>query len=169
MKGGRTQATAFAPATVANVAVGFDILGIAIDGVGDRVTVKKIPEKTVRIERITGVPGAGEIPRDAVTNTAGVPLLNMIERFQLSFGFEVIIDKGITLGSGMGGSAASAVGAVVAANALLDQPLSREILLDLALDGEALASGARHADNIAPCLYGGMTLSEVSPQASVEE
>ncbi len=169
MSGGRAQATAFAPATVANVAVGFDILGFAIDGVGDRVTVKKIPEKTVRITRITGVPGANEIPCDAITNTGGVPLLNMIERCQLGFGFEVTIEKGITLGSGMGGSAASAVGAVVAANALLDQPLSREILLDLALDGEALASGARHADNIAPCLYGGMTLSEVSPVASVIE
>jgi homoserine kinase len=158
MSSSTQTATAFAPASIANVAVGFDILGFAMDQVGDRVTVARLPNvRDVSVRSITGV--VTDLPFDARKNTAAVALLAMIEKLELSFGFEVSIHKGIAMGSGMGGSAASAVGAVVAANALLERPLSTTRLLEFALAGEAAASGAIHADNVAPCLYGGLTLS----------
>jgi homoserine kinase len=150
------QATAFAPATVANVAVGFDVLGFAIDGAGDEVRVRRIPAaEGVRIEAITGVvPG---LPDDPRRNTASVALLALLERRRVDHGFAVAIRKGIPLGSGMGGSAASAVAAVVAANRLLGDALADAELLRCAVAGEAAASGAGHGDNAAACLYGGLT------------
>ena len=151
-------ATAFAPATVANVAVGFDILGFSMDQVGDRVTVSRDDgSRGVTVESITGV--VTELPRDATRNTASVALRAMLDELKPGCGLRVAIDKGIPLGSGMGGSAASAVGAVVAADALLKARLSPEKLLEFALAGESAASGSAHADNIAPCLYGGLTLA----------
>ncbi len=150
-------ATAFAPATVGNVAVGFDILGFATDSIGDRVTVRRIDEPTVRIDTIEGV--VTDLPRKADENTATVGLVQLIDDQELDFGFEVDIDKGIPLGSGMGGSAASAVGAIVAANGLLDEDLGLERMLCYALLGESVASGAIHGDNVTPCLYGGLTLT----------
>ncbi|NLI74926.1 MAG: homoserine kinase [Candidatus Riflebacteria bacterium] len=221
-------ATAFAPATVANVAVGFDLLGFAISGFGDTVTVRRIEEPTVRIVSSTwspalagaasrgtfpapvgavgresgggtgdglpaGLPGAagrptpgGEaapplpggpvsgrpatpgllepLPLDAAKNTAGVVLIGLREKLGLSFGFAVEVVKGIPLGSGMGGSAASAVGALVAANALLERPLPQPDLFTLSLLGETLAGGAPHGDNVGPCLCGGLLLARrVSP------
>jgi len=146
------QATAFAPATIANVAVGFDVLGFAFDGVGDRVTVARSPEPGVRLTS----QGGEALPLDAHQNTAGVALLRMMEDLDLGFGFDVELHKGIPLSSGLGGSAASAVGAVVAANHLLDTPRPRVDLLPYALAGEAVASGAMHGDNVVPCLFGGM-------------
>ncbi len=160
----RMSATAFAPATVANVATGFDILGFAIDGIGDRVTVSRSETPGVTISAIRGIINVSGIPLEAHKNTAGVPLLKMLESARPGFGFTIEIEKSIPLGSGMGGSAASAVGAVVAANALLEKPFSLEDLLGFALEGEAIASGAKHADNVAPCLYGGVTLT--NPGAS---
>jgi homoserine kinase len=151
------RATAFAPASVGNVAIGFDILGFAIDTLGDRVTVTRREAPGVEIAAVRGV--AETVPLEARDNTAGRALLALQDAVRPRFGFRVEIDKGIPLGSGLGGSAASAVGAVVAANALLPQPLSRLELLQFALAGEALASGARHADNIAPCLFGGLALT----------
>ena len=151
------RATAFAPASVGNVAIGFDILGFAIDTLGDRVTVTRRAAPGVEIAAVRGV--AEQVPLEALDNTAGRALLALQDAVRPRFGFRVEIDKGIPLGSGLGGSAASAVGAVVAANALLPQPLSRLELLQYALAGEALASGARHADNIAPCLFGGLALT----------
>ena len=151
------RASAFAPASVGNVAIGFDILGFAIDTLGDRVTVTRRETPGVEIAAVRGV--AEEVPLEASDNTAGRALLALQDAVRLRFGFRVEIDKGIPLGSGLGGSAASAVGAVVAANALLPQPLSRLELLQFAMAGEALASGARHADNIAPCLFGGLALT----------
>jgi homoserine kinase len=153
----REQASAFAPASVGNVAIGFDILGFAIDTLGDRVTVSRRDAPGVEVSAVRGV--AGELPREAQDNTAGRALLALQEAVHPSFGVRVEIDKGIPLGSGLGGSAASAVGAVVAANALLPQPLSRLELLQFAMAGEAVASGARHADNIAPSLFGGLVLT----------
>ena len=151
------SATAFAPATIANVAVGFDILGFPIDAVGDKVTVSKIDEAgKVEIEKITG---DSQIPKDATKNTATVGLIKLCKDLKLKHGFRVSIEKGIPIGSGMGGSAASAVGAIVAANALLEKPLSPEKLIAYALEGECVASGSKHADNIAPCLLGGLVLS----------
>jgi len=159
------SATAFAPATVANVAVGFDILGFAIEPVGDVVTVTLTDRGTdrasVRIKEIvndTGTSGALDIPLDPACNAATVGLIKLCDELRLNFGFEVTIRKGIALGSGMGGSAASAVGALVAANSLLQSPPPRHALLEYALLGEQAASGTAHPDNIAPCLFGGMTL-----------
>ena len=153
----REQATAFAPASVGNVAIGFDILGFAVDALGDRVRVARRAAPGVEIAAVRGI--AGELPRNAADNTAGRALLALQETVRPGFGFVVEIDKGIPLGSGLGGSAASAVAAVVAANALLPAPRERLELLTFAMAGEAVASGGRHADNIAPALYGGLVLT----------
>jgi homoserine kinase len=160
-------ATAFAPATVANVAVGFDVLGFPVDGVGDTVTAERVwPDAggrpSVTIGSITGV--VSGLPLDASRNTAGIVLQNLIRILDLPFGFRLSVDKGIPLSSGMGGSAASSSAALVAANALLDKPLDLEALLGFALSGEELASGSAHGDNVAPCLYGGLViLRSVNP------
>ncbi|WP_313492769.1 homoserine kinase [Stenotrophomonas sp.] len=151
------QARAFSPASVANVAVGFDLLGYAVPDVGDRVTVRRIDAPEVRIVAIRGT--AVELPLDAPRNTAGAALIALRQALALPFGFEVEIDKGIPLSSGMGGSAASCVAALVAANALLDVPLSREQLYRYSLEGEAVASGSRHGDNLGPMFLGGLVLS----------
>ena len=152
-----TWATAFAPASSGNVAIGFDILGFAVDALGDRVTVSRTDRPGVTISGITGV--AGELPSNPAQNTAGRSLLAMQEALQPGFGFDMHIEKGIPLGSGLGGSAASAVGAVVAANALLAKPCENLELLKFAMQGEAVASGSMHVDNIAPSLYGGLVLT----------
>lgn len=154
---GLREARAFAPASVANVAVGFDLLGYAVAGVGDTVTVRRIDAPDVRIAAIRGA--VVELPREAANNTAGAALIALREALALPFGFEIEIDKGIPLSSGMGGSAASCVAALVAANALLDVPLSREQLYLYSLDGEAVASGSRHGDNLGPMFLGGLVLS----------
>ena len=150
-------ATAFAPASVGNVAIGFDILGFSVAALGDRVTVSRTEERGVTITGITGV--AVKLPTDPAQNTAGRALLAMQETLHPGFGFAMRIDKGIPLGSGLGGSAASAVGAVVAANALLPQPCSKLELLKYAMQGEAVASGSMHVDNISPSLFGGLVLT----------
>lgn len=150
-----SSATAFAPASCGNLCVGYDVLGLCYSGVGDTVTVTKIDEKKVIIESIEG---NDSLPLEASKNTAGIVLINLIEQEKLNFGFSLKIKKGISLGSGMGGSAASSVGALVAANSLLDKPLSKKELLEYSLKGEELACGSGHADNVAPCLYGGVVL-----------
>jgi len=152
-----TRATAFAPASVGNVAIGFDILGFAVDCLGDRVSVARRAEPGVSIGAIRGIPEA--LPLEPERNTAGRALIAMQSALALPFGFHMEIDKGIPLGSGLGGSAASAVGAVVAANALLPVPCSRLELLKFAMQGEAVASGSLHVDNIAPSLFGGLVLT----------
>jgi len=157
VSGARERVTVFAPASVGNVAIGFDILGFALAAVGDRVTVARRCAPGVQISAVRGI--AGKLPHEAHDNTAGRALLAMGEALRLDFGFTVEIDKGIPLGSGLGGSAASAVGAVVAANALLPAPCNPLELLQFAMAGEAVASGARHADNIAPSLFGGLVLT----------
>lgn len=151
------QVQAFSPASVGNVGVGFDILGHVIAGAGDTVTVRRIDEPVVRITSIRGT--TVDLPLDAPSNTAGAALIAMREALALPFGFEMEIDKGIPLGSGMGGSAASCVAALVAANALLETPLAREALYPFALTGEAVASGGRHGDNLGPMLLGGLVLA----------
>ena len=151
------QSSAFSPASVGNVAVGFDILGHPLAGVGDTVTVRRIAAPQVQVAAIRGAPFA--LPLEAERNTAGAALIAMRHALALPFGFEIEIDKGIALGSGMGGSAASCVAALVAANELLDAPLSREALYPFALQGEAVASGSLHGDNVAPMLLGGVVLA----------
>jgi homoserine kinase len=153
----RDKATAFAPASVANVAVGFDVLGHSFQAIGDRVTARRIPERTVRIAAITGT--SVELPTDPEQNTAGMGVLSMLNDLKLDFGVELSIEKGIPLGSGLGGSAASAVASVVATNALLDKPVGKIELLKFAMKGEQVASGSVHVDNIAPSLFGGLVLT----------
>ena len=152
-------ATAFAPASIGNVAVGFDVLGQSLEGPGDRAIVRLTTDGKVRIVAIRGT--VTDLPLDPQRNTAGRALLGMLEQ-RPGIGFEVELEKGIPLGSGMGGSAASAVAALVAANALLDEPLSLPALYELAMDGEAAASGSRHGDNVAPMLLGGLVIAPAS-------
>jgi homoserine kinase len=154
---GRQAATAFAPASVGNVAVGFDVLGHSFQAIGDRVTARRIAERTVRISAITGT--NTDLPKEPERNTAGMGVLGMVRELKLDFGIELSIEKGIPLGSGLGGSAASAVAAVVAANALLPTPLGKLELLKFAMQGEQVASGTVHVDNIAPSLFGGLVLT----------
>lgn len=156
----RREARASAPASVGNIGVGFDLLGHTIAGPRDAATVRRIDEPVVRIRRIGGdVGGADRLPLAAAENTAGQALISLREKMQLAYGFEIELEKGIALGSGLGGSAASCVAAVVAANALLAAPLSRAALYPFALDGESVSSGSRHGDNVAPMLFGGVVMA----------
>jgi len=154
---GRERATAFAPASVGNVAVGFDILGQSVAALGDRVTVTRRAAPGVAIRSIAGV--VQDLPLAAERNTAGMAVLALQRALDLREGFELEVVKGIPLGSGLGGSAASAVAAVVAAAALVEQPLDKTRLLHFAMQGEAVASGSVHVDNIAPSLFGGLVLT----------
>lgn len=151
------HAVAFAPASVGNVAVGFDVLGYSAPFAGDRVRAARTSSRGVRIVGVHGI--VTGLPLEFDRNTAGVAVAAMADALGLDFGFELTIEKGIPLGSGLGGSAASAVAAVVAANALLDDPLDNLRLLKFAMRGEEVASGTAHIDNIAPSLYGGLVLS----------
>ena len=153
----RHSATAFAPATVGNVGIGFDILGHTVEALGDRVRVVRRPTPGVEIVAIHGL--ETQLPFEADRNTAGRALQALAAEVELDFGFEMTIEKGIPLGSGLGGSAASAVAAVVAGNALLERPRSMLELLRYAMAGEAVASGSVHVDNIAPSLFGGLVLT----------
>ncbi|MBW8823223.1 MAG: homoserine kinase [Xanthomonadales bacterium] len=156
----RLHASAFAPASIGNIGVGFDLLGHTLEGPGDHAEVVRIDAPVVRIAAITGdVDGASSLPLEAGKNTAGRALIELRERHGIAHGFELRLRKGIALGSGLGGSAASCVAALVAANAVIDQPLSREQLYPLALIGEAVASGSIHGDNVAPMLFGGVVLA----------
>ncbi|HEV3414796.1 MAG TPA: homoserine kinase [Puia sp.] len=142
------------PGTVANLVCGFDILGMALHEPFDIMEVRLLDKPEVIITSRDGFP----LPADPALNTAGAPLIEMLAELQQPIGFEVIIDKKIKPGSGIGSSAASAAGAVVAANHLLGNPFSKEDLVRFALFGEKVASGVKHADNIAPGIYGGITL-----------
>ncbi|AWV08447.1 serine kinase [Lysobacter maris] len=154
------QARAFSPASVGNIGVGFDLLGHSIDGPRDIATVRRIDAPMVRIAGIAGdVAGVDQLPLQAPRNTAGQALICLREALGLAHGFELSLEKGIPLGSGLGGSAASCVAALVAANALLDTPLDRAALYRFALDGESVSSGSRHGDNVAPMLLGGVVMA----------
>lgn len=161
----RQNARAFAPASVGNVGVGFDLLGHVIEGVGDTVTARCSDRPGVRIERISGV--ITELPLEAERNTAGRAVQALIEAIEPGYGVDLDIDKGIPLGSGLGGSAASATAALVAANALLPQPLERAELYPFALAGEAVASGSVHGDNVGPQLLGGLVLASADHLLSI--
>ncbi|MBK98103.1 MAG: homoserine kinase [Balneola sp.] len=151
------KCTVFAPATVANVGSGFDVLGFALCDVGDTVHVKKSSTPGLVIESIIG---ANNIPSDPVKNVCTVAaqaLLDCLEEKQEN-GYSFIITKEVAAGSGLGSSASSSAAAVVALNELLGSPFSRHDLIPFAMKGEALASGAEHADNVAPSILGGFTL-----------
>jgi homoserine kinase len=149
------SATAFAPATVSNVACGFDVLGFALETPGDEVTARLAPSG-VRIEDITG--DGGRLPREASKNTAGVAALALLARLGERRGVTLGIRKGLPLSSGLGGSAASAAAAVVAVDAVLGARTPIDVLMRCALEGERLGAGSFHADNVAPCLCGGFVL-----------
>ena len=148
------QITVNAPGTIANLVCGFDILGLCLQEPHDVMEVKLLEEKKVIIESLDGYP----LPSDPKLNTAGAPLLEMLAELDVPLGFHVTIRKHIKPGSGIGSSAASAAGAVVAANHLLGNPFSKTELVQFAMAGEKVASGVKHADNVAPCIYGGVTL-----------
>ena len=150
-----TSVTAFAPATVSNVACGFDVLGFALDTPGDEVTAR-LTGPGVRIDDILG--DGGRLPRDAAKNTAGIAVLALLTTLGERRGVALTISKGLPLSSGLGGSAASAAAAVVAVDAILGSRVSIETLITCALEGERLGAGSAHADNIAPALYGGLVL-----------
>lgn len=150
------MAYAMAPPSVGNMAVGFDILGHALAAQGDQVRARQVEPVGVRMGQVSGV--VDNLPDDPLRNTAGAAVHALLHAHPVDFGIELDLYKGIALGSGMGGSAASAVAAVVAANQLLPQPLMIEELLPYALAGEQVASGALHGDNVAPCLFGGIVL-----------
>lgn len=137
------------------MAAGFDLLGHALVALGDRVTVRATDEPVVTIRALQDL----DLPLEPERNTAGAGLLRLIRDLELPFGFEVVLDKQIPTGSGMGGSAASAAAAIVAANALLPEPLTQTQLLTYGMEGERVASGSFQADNLAPCILGGLVLA----------
>lgn len=143
-----------APATVANLVCGFDVLGMCLHKPFDIMEVRLLEERKIIIHSADGY----NLPENPEENTAGAPLIEMLNEIEGNIGFEVIIHKHIKPGSGIGSSAASAAGATVAANLLLDGKFSNEDLVRFAMFGEKVASGVKHADNIAPCIYGGITL-----------
>jgi len=144
----------FCPATVANVSCGFDVLGVALDSVGDDMVVRKVSKKGIYITKLTGQ----DLPKETLNNVAGVAGNAFLLASDYDGGFEIEIDKKIKPGSGIGSSAASSAGAVWAMNHLLGNPFSKTELVKFAMEGERLASDVAHADNVAPALFGGFTL-----------
>lgn len=147
---------AFAPATVANVSCGFDILGFAIDAMGDEVEIRLREEPGLKVVSIEG--DEGRLPYEVEKNTCAVAIQAMLDEMGQDVGMDIFLQKGLPLGSGMGSSAASAVAALVAANHLLGEPFEKKNLLPFAIAAEKAACGAGHADNVAPSLLGGFVL-----------
>jgi len=160
----------FCPATIANLSCGFDVLGTCLENVGDEMIIRKTTEKGIRITKIIGA----DLPLETKKNVAGVAALALLKSVKfvdnkyipvnfdievdIEIGFEIEIYKNIKAGSGIGSSAASAAGAVFGINELLGKPYTKKELVYFAMQGEVLASGSAHADNVAPCLLGGFTL-----------
>jgi len=142
------------PATLSNLCCGFDILGMALKEPFDIIELIQRDQKGINIQHLDDF----SLPTDPAKNIAGVALQSMLDALNYTHGFDVIIEKKIKPGSGIGSSAASAAGIVVAANQLLGNPFTKKQLLSFAMEGEELASGSRHADNLAPCVYGGLVL-----------
>ena len=148
---------AFAPATVSNVACGFDVLGFALDTPGDVVIAEAATAQGVEITEIEG--DGGRLSRDPSLNTAGTAVKALLARLGAARGIALTIHKGIPLASGVGSSGASAVAAVVAVNELLGRPAPLQVLLECAMQGEVVGCGAAHPDNVAPALFGGFVLA----------
>ena len=146
--------TIHSPATVANMVCGFDVLGFAVHEPYDIMHIELTEASGIVIENEDDF----NLPTDPLQNVAGAALLALMEAYERPVGFKLKINKQIKPGSGVGSSAASSAGAVAGANALLGSPFSNEELVKFAMNGEKLASGVKHADNIAPCIYGGVTL-----------
>jgi homoserine kinase len=146
--------TVRAPATVANLVCGFDVLGMALSDPQDEMELTLTDRPGLRIVHTDNY----QLPTVPAENVAGAALLALLEAYPPTVGFDVVVHKNIKPGSGLGSSAASSAGAVVAANHLLNNFFSKEDLVRFAMNGEKLACGVKHADNIAPCIYGGITL-----------
>ena len=145
-----------APATVANLSCGYDILGLCIDGLYDEIEISKISEKKVIIDVLDSQ--YSNIPINPHENTGGVPAILIQKKLKLDYGFRLKIKKGIPLCGGLGSSAATAAGVVFGINQLLGNVLSLNEMIEYALEGEKLSSDTPHADNIAPCIMGGLVL-----------
>lgn len=155
----------FSPATVANVSCGFDVMGFCLDNVGDEMVIRKTEKKGIHITHIEGF----DLPYETEKNVSGVSALAMYDALDIDFGFEIEIYKKIKPGSGIGSSAASAVGSVFGMNELLGRPFNKTQLTEFAIKGEALASKCEHADNLAPAMFGGFALvKSVSPLEILE-
>lgn len=152
----RESIRVFAPATVANVTCGFDVLGFAVDNPGDEVILKLKDKPGLTIVEITG--DDGRLPYDAYNNTVGVSIHKYLEHLGLDQGVEISLHKKMPLGSGLGSSAASSVAGVFAINELLGRKMNVKDILPFAMEGERLACGSAHADNVAPSLLGGFVL-----------
>ena len=146
----------FAPATVANVACGFDIFGLAVDNPGDEVILTRRNDNRIIIQEITG--DNGKLTRDETKNAVSVPIIKYLAHLGLQTGFDIVLHKKMALGSGLGSSSASSVAGVFAANKLLGEPMSTDKLLPFAMEGERVACGSAHADNVAPALLGGFVV-----------
>jgi len=153
---GRESVAVFAPATVANVASGFDVLGFALERPGDTVILKKIKDKRIEIVDVQG--DGGRLPREAAKNTASVAARVFLEQIGFPFGLEIAVHKQMPMSSGLGSSAASSVAAVYGSNILAGSPLALRQLLPFTMQAEQVACGSAHADNVAPALYGGFIL-----------
>ena len=149
------QVKVFAPATIANVACGFDVLGLALDYPGDEVFIKKTDSKKIII---TACHNAENLPLEADKNVAGVAVQALLDKLGSDQGFEIELTKGVKPGSGIGSSAASSAAAVIAVNHLMGEPFTRKELVEFAMQGEKCATGVAHADNVAPSICGGFTL-----------
>lgn len=146
-----TEIKIFSPASIANLSCGFDILGLCLNDIGDEIIVRKTKEKGIKILKVTGQ----KLTLDVNKNVAGVSALALLKETNVDCGFEIEIHKGIKPGSGIGSSAASSAGSVFAINELIGKPYSSKELIKFALEGEKIASGAAHADNVSAVLLGG--------------
>lgn len=156
------QVKAFAPATSANFAVGYDLIGFALEGAGDTVSLTRREDHQLVITAIRGAKGAEKLPFEVEKNVSSAVIRKFLDDHKLSVGFDIEIEKGITLGSGMGGSAASSVAALIALNAFLVEPCPLIELVNYAIYGESLISGSYHGDNAVPCMMGGLVLLQSS-------
>ena len=157
------KVTAFAPATSANFAVGFDLMGFALSDVGDKVHLQRREDERLSIKEISGVVTDKELSLDIDKNVCGAVIKKFLQDHKLRLGLDVFIEKGIPLGSGIGGSAASSVAAILAVNEFLSQPLAKDELIDYAIYGESLISGGvYHGDNAVPAMFGGLVLLQNS-------
>ena len=164
----------FCPATIANLSCGFDVMGLCLEAIGDEMVIRKSDKKGLQIVKVVGA----DLPFEIEKNVAGVAAQSLLDAFlikqnktvfELDFGFEIEIYKNIKAGSGIGSSAASAAGAVFGLNVLLGFPFTMHELVFFAMQGEVIASGSAHADNVAPCLFGGFTLVRSSNPLDVIE
>lgn len=158
---------AYAPASIGNVIVGFDVLGLAVNEPGDEVSVKFNDNQKTQIVKIEG--DNGKLPKEVDKNTAGIAVNAFLRKLDSRQGVDIHLKKNLPLGSGLGSSAASAVAAVVAANKLFNEPFTKTELLPFLMEAEAMASGSAHADNIAPCLLGGLVMTLSNSPVQVKQ